>query len=48
MDLGHLQMTADGRLHRDEVIVTAEPVEEGAEVGKAHDIVRLKPDTTYD
>ena len=36
MDLGDLEVRIDRRLHRDDVVVTAEAVDERAEVGKRH------------
>ena len=36
VNLGGFEMGIDRRLHRDDVVVTAELVDEGAEIGKRH------------
>ena len=35
MNLGDLEVGIDGSVHRDEIVVTAESIDERAEIGKA-------------
>jgi hypothetical protein len=36
MYLGRFEVGVDGSLHRDQVVVTAKSIQEGAKVGKRH------------